>query len=42
MIQEFQYLKSLSATNDLPVLDTKLLLPATIPAGEHAPRILML
>jgi len=42
MTQEFQYLKSLNAPNDLPALNTELLSPSIIPTGEHAPRILML
>lgn len=41
-MQNFQYLKPLNAPDSLPALKKGVLLPSIIPAGEHAPRILML
>ena len=42
MTQDFQYLRSLDAPDDLPILNRDLLQPNMVPDGEHAPRILML
>lgn len=42
MTKEFQYLRTLEAPDDLPILNKDLLSPAIVPAGEHAPRIFML
>ncbi len=42
MMQDFRFLRALDAPDDLPLLNKDILPPAFIPAGEHAPRILML